>query len=52
VIAGIEFTRFAWYRTSELADLPLWLIHLAWPRRRRDLDRLRSASRCTTNSVF
>lgn len=31
VIAGIEFTRFAWYRTSELAELPLWLIHVAWP---------------------
>jgi TRAP-type transport system small permease protein len=31
VFAGIEFTRFAWYRTSELADLPLWLIHVAWP---------------------
>jgi TRAP-type C4-dicarboxylate transport system permease small subunit len=31
VVAGIEFTRFAWYRTSELADLPLWLIHVAWP---------------------
>jgi TRAP-type transport system small permease protein len=31
VIAGTEFTRFAWYRTSELADLPLWLIHMAWP---------------------
>jgi TRAP-type transport system small permease protein len=31
LIAGIEFTRFAWYRTSELADLPLWLIHVAWP---------------------
>jgi TRAP-type transport system small permease protein len=29
--AGIEFTRFAWKRTSELADLPLWLIHIAWP---------------------
>lgn len=28
---GIEFTRFAWFRTSELADLPLWLIHIAWP---------------------
>ncbi|MBV1694967.1 MAG: TRAP transporter small permease [Hyphomicrobiales bacterium] len=28
---GIEFTRFAWYRTSELAELPLWLIHIAWP---------------------
>ncbi len=31
VWAGTEFTRFAWYRTSELADLPLWLIHIAWP---------------------
>ena len=31
VFAGIEFTRFAWKRTSELADLPLWLIHIAWP---------------------
>lgn len=29
--AGIAFTRFAWNRTSELADLPLWLIHIAWP---------------------
>jgi len=31
VFAGTEFTRFAWNRTSELADLPLWLIHIAWP---------------------
>jgi TRAP-type C4-dicarboxylate transport system permease small subunit len=31
VTAGIEFTKFAWNRTSELADLPLWLIHVAWP---------------------
>ncbi len=31
VWAGIEFTRFAWNRTSELADLPLWVIHVAWP---------------------
>ena len=31
VHAGIEFTRFAWRRTSELADLPLWYIHVAWP---------------------
>jgi TRAP-type C4-dicarboxylate transport system permease small subunit len=29
--AGIQFTRFAWNRTSELAELPLWLIHIAWP---------------------
>jgi TRAP-type transport system small permease protein len=28
---GIEFTRFGWYRISELAELPLWLIHVAWP---------------------
>lgn len=31
VTGGIEFTQFAWNRTSELADLPLWLIHVAWP---------------------
>ena len=31
VSAGVEFTRFAWKRTSELADLPLWWIHVAWP---------------------
>ena len=31
VFAGITFTKFAWNRTSELADLPLWLIHVAWP---------------------
>ncbi|HVL56148.1 MAG TPA: TRAP transporter small permease subunit [Burkholderiaceae bacterium] len=28
---GIEFTRFGWHRISELAELPLWLIHIAWP---------------------
>ncbi|MCW5636659.1 MAG: TRAP transporter small permease [Rubrivivax sp.] len=28
---GISFTRFAWNRFSELAELPLWLIHVAWP---------------------
>ena len=28
---GIEFTRFALGRISELAELPLWLIHVAWP---------------------
>ncbi|MGG5821609.1 TRAP transporter small permease [Falsiroseomonas sp. HW251] len=28
---GIEFTDFAWYRVSELAELPLWTIHIAWP---------------------
>jgi TRAP-type C4-dicarboxylate transport system permease small subunit len=31
VWAGIEFTRFAWNRISELAELPLWMIHIAWP---------------------
>jgi TRAP-type C4-dicarboxylate transport system permease small subunit len=29
--AGIKFTEFAWNRISELAELPLWLIHMAWP---------------------
>ncbi len=28
---GIEFTKFAWWRISELAELPLWIIHIAWP---------------------
>ena len=31
VWSGIEFTRFAIYRISELAELPLWVIHVAWP---------------------
>ncbi len=31
VWAGISFTQFAWYRISELAELPLWLIYVAWP---------------------
>jgi len=31
VWAGWDFTRFAWNRVSELADLPLWTIHVAWP---------------------
>jgi TRAP-type transport system small permease protein len=31
LVAGLEFTRFAWNRISELAELPLWLIHMAWP---------------------
>lgn len=31
VSAGIEFTKFAWHRISELAELPLWLIYVAWP---------------------
>ena len=28
---GIEFTRFGWNQTSELADLPMWQIFIAWP---------------------
>jgi len=31
VIYGWEFTDTAWYRISELAELPLWTIHMAWP---------------------
>jgi TRAP-type C4-dicarboxylate transport system permease small subunit len=31
VWAGIAFTKFAWHRISELAELPLWLIYVAWP---------------------
>lgn len=31
VIYGWEFTDNAWFRTSELAELPLWTIHVAWP---------------------
>jgi TRAP-type C4-dicarboxylate transport system permease small subunit len=31
LVWGIEFTQFAMNRISELAELPLWLIHIAWP---------------------
>jgi TRAP-type C4-dicarboxylate transport system permease small subunit len=31
VWGGWLFTRFAWNRMSELAELPLWLIHGAFP---------------------
>lgn len=31
MFAGVHFTQFAWNRTSELAELPLWYIHIAWP---------------------
>jgi len=31
VWGGYHFTRFAWNRISELAELPLWTIHIAWP---------------------
>lgn len=28
---GIEFTKFGWNQTSELAELPMWMIFIAWP---------------------
>ena len=28
---GIQFVRFGWYQTSELADLPMNFIFVAWP---------------------
>jgi TRAP-type C4-dicarboxylate transport system permease small subunit len=28
---GWRFTEGAFYRISELAELPMWLIHMAWP---------------------
>ncbi len=28
---GIEFTRFGWDQLSEIAELPMWTIFLAWP---------------------
>lgn len=31
IVYGWEFTDFAWFRISELAELPLWTIHIAWP---------------------
>lgn len=31
VWGGWLFTKFAFNRISELAELPLWLIHIAWP---------------------
>ena len=31
VWGGYLFTSFAWNRISELAELPLWMIHIAWP---------------------
>ena len=35
---GIDFTRFALNRISELAELPLWMIHIPWPIAGVDLD--------------
>lgn len=31
LVYGWEFTDTAWFRISELAELPLWTIHIAWP---------------------
>ncbi len=28
---GIGFARFGWNQTSEIADLPMWMIFIAWP---------------------
>ncbi|MBL8670279.1 MAG: TRAP transporter small permease [Alphaproteobacteria bacterium] len=28
---GIKFAQFGWNQTSEIADLPMWLIFIAWP---------------------
>jgi TRAP-type C4-dicarboxylate transport system permease small subunit len=28
---GVQFTSFGWYQTSEISDLPMWLIFIAWP---------------------
>ena len=28
---GMDFTKFGWNQTSELADLPMWMIFIAWP---------------------
>jgi TRAP-type C4-dicarboxylate transport system permease small subunit len=31
VLWGVEFVRFGWNQTSELADLPMTWIFIAWP---------------------
>jgi len=31
LVYGWEFTDTAWFRISELAELPLWMMHIAWP---------------------
>jgi TRAP-type C4-dicarboxylate transport system permease small subunit len=28
---GIAFTQFGWNQTSEIADLPMWMIFISWP---------------------
>ncbi len=31
IVWGVGFTKFGWNQTSELAELPMWLIFIAWP---------------------
>lgn len=28
---GIDFVRYGWEQTSEVADWPLWIVFIAWP---------------------
>lgn len=28
---GVEFVRFGWNQSSEIAELPMWTIFVAWP---------------------
>jgi len=28
---GVQYASFGWNQTSEIADLPMWLIFIAWP---------------------
>ncbi len=28
---GVEFVRFGWNQSSEIAELPMWTIFIAWP---------------------
>ena len=30
-LVGVQFASFGWDQTSEIADLPMWLIFIAWP---------------------
>jgi TRAP-type C4-dicarboxylate transport system permease small subunit len=31
LVWGYDFVAFGWYQTSELAELPMWMIFIAWP---------------------
>lgn len=31
LVWGYDFVLFGWYQTSELAELPMWMIFIAWP---------------------